>query len=108
MLWLAASVGLNVYLQVVVVRSPILGALGGGLILMTWFYLLCAGLLIGGELNAVLRARRKHRRLAALARPPRGAGAAAPVAAESAATLRAEPRREEAAARTALLRPEPR
>jgi membrane protein len=56
-LWLGASVGFNVYLQVVVKSSPLLGALGGGLILMTWLYLLCLGLLLGAELNAVLLAR---------------------------------------------------
>ena len=60
-LWLAASVGFNVYLQVVIRTSPLLGALGGGLILMTWFYLLCLGLLIGAELNAILLARRAAR-----------------------------------------------
>lgn len=60
-LWLGASVGLNIYLKVVVVRSPILGSLGGAFILMTWFYLLAAALLIGGELNAILRARARHR-----------------------------------------------
>ena len=59
--WLAASVGFNVYLELVVRSSPVLGALGGGLILMTWFYLLCLGLLAGAELNAVLLARRAHR-----------------------------------------------
>jgi membrane protein len=59
--WLAASVGFNVYLQVVVKSSPLLGALGGGLILMTWFYLLCLGLLVGAELNAILLARRACR-----------------------------------------------
>ena len=59
--WLAASVGFNVYLETVVRSSPVLGALGGGLILMTWFYLLCLGLLAGAELNAVLLARRAHR-----------------------------------------------
>jgi len=59
--WLAASVGFNVYLEIVVRSSPVLGALGGGLILMTWFYLLCLGLLAGAELNAVLLARRAHR-----------------------------------------------
>ena len=58
--WLAASVGFNVYLELVVRSSPVLGALGGGLILMTWFYLLCLGLLAGAELNAVLLARRAH------------------------------------------------
>lgn len=61
LLWLAASVGLNVYLTLVLRASPILGALGGGLILMTWFYLLCVALLAGAELNAVLRARRCSR-----------------------------------------------
>jgi membrane protein len=55
--WLAASVGFNVYLELVVRSSPVLGALGGGLILMTWFYLLCLGLLVGAELNAILLAR---------------------------------------------------
>jgi membrane protein len=59
--WLAASVGFNVYLELVVRASPLLGALGGGLILMTWFYLLCLGLLVGAELNAVLLARRAYR-----------------------------------------------
>jgi membrane protein len=59
--WLAASVGFNVYLEIVVRSSPVLGALGGGLILMTWFYLLCLGLLAGAELNAVLLARRTYR-----------------------------------------------
>ena len=59
--WLAASVGFNVYLQVVLTSSPLLGALGGGLILMTWFYLLCLGLLVGATLNAILLARRACR-----------------------------------------------
>ena len=61
LLWLAASVGFSYYLQLVVPKSPVLGALGGGLILMTWFYLLTLALLIGAELNAVLLARRSVR-----------------------------------------------
>ena len=61
LLWLAASYGLSVYLDVVVTSSPVFGALGGGLILMTWFYLLCVALLAGAELNAILLARRLHR-----------------------------------------------
>ena len=60
-LWLAASVGFNVYLSVALDTSPVFGALGGGLIVMTWLYLLCLGLLIGAELNAVLLARPAHR-----------------------------------------------
>ncbi len=61
LLWLAASWGLNLYLELVVTNSPIFGALGGGLILMTWFYLLCVALLAGAELNAILLARRRYR-----------------------------------------------
>ena len=60
-LWLAASYGLNVYLERVVTSSPVFGALGGGLILMTWIYLLCVALLAGATLNAILLARRRHR-----------------------------------------------
>ena len=61
LLWLAASYGLNLYLELAVAGSPILGALGGGLILMIWFYLLSVSLLAGAELNAILLARRQHR-----------------------------------------------
>jgi membrane protein len=60
-LWLVASVAFSSYLKVVVPASPVLGALGGGLILMTWIYLLCLSLLIGAELNATLIARRAAR-----------------------------------------------
>ncbi len=60
-LWLAASDAFNAYLSLVVPRSPLLGALGGGLILMTWFYLLCLSLLIGAEVNAVRTAHRVAR-----------------------------------------------
>jgi len=56
-LWLLASVGFNIYLSFALGTSPVFGALGGGLILMTWLYLLCLGLLFGAELNAVLLAR---------------------------------------------------
>jgi membrane protein len=58
-LWIAASLGFSSYLALVVPRSPVLGALGGGLLLMTWFYLLFLSLLIGAELNATLLARRR-------------------------------------------------
>lgn len=60
-LWLAATYGLNAYLTAVVPASPLFGALGGGLILMFWFYLLCVALLAGAELNGVLAARRRYR-----------------------------------------------
>ena len=58
-LWMVASVGFNVYLRLALPASPVLGALGGGLILMTWLYLLCLGLLIGAEVNAVRMAHRE-------------------------------------------------
>jgi membrane protein len=61
LLWLLASYGLNLYLEAAVSASPVFGALGGGLILMSWFYLLCVALLSGAELNAILLARRRHR-----------------------------------------------
>lgn len=60
-LWLAASVAFSTYLGLVVPRSPILGALGGGLILMTWLYLLALSILAGAELNATLLARKAAR-----------------------------------------------
>jgi membrane protein len=60
-LWLAASLGFSSYLGLVVPKSPVLGALGGGLILMTWFYLLFLSLLIGAELNATLLVRKRLR-----------------------------------------------
>jgi len=60
-MWVAASLGFSSYLALVVPRSPLLGALGGGLILMTWFYLLFLSLLAGAELNATLLARKRVR-----------------------------------------------
>jgi membrane protein len=63
---LAASAALNVYLRLVAAANPVLGSLGGGMILLLWLYLLSLGLLIGGELNAVLRDRRRKPLLPAL------------------------------------------
>jgi membrane protein len=51
---LMASAGLNVYLTVVESANPVLGSLGGGLILLVWLYVFNLGLLIGGELNAIM------------------------------------------------------
>lgn len=56
-LWLSASIGFNIYLELTRDSSPVFSALGGGLIIITWLYLLCFGLLVGAELNAVLLAR---------------------------------------------------
>lgn len=54
-LWLVVSLGLNIYLQVAADANPVLGVLGGGLILLVWLYLLSISLLLGGELNPVLQ-----------------------------------------------------
>ena len=53
-LWVVVSYGFHLYLVVVAGGNPVLGAFGGGAILMTWIYLLSLALLLGGELNATL------------------------------------------------------
>lgn len=67
-LWGAASAGFRVYLGFAAATNPVLGAFGGGAIVMIWVYLLSLSLLLGGELNATLlqrrRARPEHRQLA--------------------------------------------
>jgi membrane protein len=57
-LWLLATGGFSLYLRIVGERNPVLGAFGGGAIIMIWAYLLSIALLIGGELNAILEERR--------------------------------------------------
>jgi len=60
-LWLVASAGFRTYLGVVAGGNPVLGAFGGGAIVMVWVYLLTLSLLLGGELNAVLRSAGRDR-----------------------------------------------
>jgi membrane protein len=57
-LWLLMTGGLSLYLRLAAQTNPVLGALGGGLILLIWLYLLSLALLIGGEVNAELARRR--------------------------------------------------
>jgi membrane protein len=57
-LWVAASAGMRLYVEVAAERNPVLGAFGGGIIVMLWAYLLSFALLLGGEVNAVLHDRR--------------------------------------------------
>lgn len=59
-LWVVASFGFHFYLVLVAGRNPVLGAFGGGVIVMTWVYLLSLALLLGGELNATLDGARGH------------------------------------------------
>lgn len=67
-LWLLGSGGFHLYLVLVTDGNPILGAFGGGVIVMMWVYLLSLALLLGGQLNAVLLS---HGRPAPLARRPK-------------------------------------
>lgn len=60
LLWVLASAGLRLYVQLAADRNPVLGAFGGGVIVMLWVYLLSIALLLGGELNALLHERRGH------------------------------------------------
>ena len=59
-LWLLATIGLRLYLQVLGSSNPVLGALGGPLILLLWLYLLALGLLIGAEVAQQFRLRRSE------------------------------------------------
>ena len=60
-LWGAASAGFRVYLGFAASSNPVLGAFGGGAIVMIWIYLLSFALLLGGELNATRLQRRRNR-----------------------------------------------
>lgn len=54
LLWLAASVGLRIYLSVFNTYTAAYGSLGAVMILMLWFYLFGLAILVGGQLNSVL------------------------------------------------------
>jgi len=56
--WIAVTIGFRAYLAVAGSANQVLGALGGALIVLVWLYLLGLGLLVGGELNAILAVRR--------------------------------------------------
>lgn len=74
-LWLLATGGFRLYLEIVAGENPVLGAFGGGAIVMTWVFLLSLGLLLGGELNAVLAERARNR---PRGQEPAGTGPSAP------------------------------
>lgn len=58
--WLVVSLGFRLYLRVAAQGNEVFGALGGALTMLLWLYLLGIGLLLGGELNAVLAHRRQR------------------------------------------------
>jgi membrane protein len=51
------SVGFRVFLEVAAEGNQVFGVLGGALSVLFWIYLLGIGLLLGGELNAILNGR---------------------------------------------------
>lgn len=60
-LWLLATAGLRIYLDIAAAGNQIFGVLGGGLIMLIWLYLLSLGLLVGAELNSVLAEMKRER-----------------------------------------------
>lgn len=60
-LWLAASLGFRVYLGYFGYYSRIYGSLGAVILLLLWFYLTGAAILIGGEVNSEVVARESAR-----------------------------------------------
>jgi membrane protein len=51
-LWLAVSLGFRLYLRYFNTYNAVYGSLGAVIILMFWFYLTGAAILIGGEVNS--------------------------------------------------------
>lgn len=52
------TIALRLYLESAAAANPVLGTLGGSIVAVLWLYFLALGLLIGGEVNAVLEQRR--------------------------------------------------
>jgi membrane protein len=65
--WLAASLGLRVYVHYFNNYSATYGSLGTVIILLTWFYLSGLMLLLGGEINSEIEAAVHAKKLAAMA-----------------------------------------
>jgi membrane protein len=59
-LWVLFSAGLRLYVEIAEQGNAVFGALGGVLIVLLWFWLLSLAVMIGGEVNHVLLARRSH------------------------------------------------
>jgi membrane protein len=57
-LWLTFSVAFRLYLELAQAGNAVFGALGGALIVLLWLWLLALAVLLGGELNQILREER--------------------------------------------------
>ena len=62
--WATATALLPIYVSVAARFSPTLGSLGGGLILLSWLYLMMLSLFLGAEINSARRSSRPPRRQA--------------------------------------------
>jgi membrane protein len=51
-LWLAGSLGFRLYLTYFDTYNAVYGSMGSVIILMLWFYLTRAAILVGGEINS--------------------------------------------------------
>jgi membrane protein len=52
--WLLVSLGFRLYLALAAEGNQVFGVLGGALSVLFWLYLLGIGLLVGGEVNAII------------------------------------------------------
>lgn len=52
LLWIAASLGLQMYLKVAGSFNETYGALGGAIVILLWLYVTGTAILVGGEINA--------------------------------------------------------
>lgn len=68
--WLAASIGLRIYLHYFDSYSVTYGSLGAVIILLTWFYITGLTLLAGAEINSEIQAVLAERRLKASGEVP--------------------------------------
>ncbi len=59
-IWIAVSIGLKIYLQFFNNYNATYGSLGAVIILLLWFYLTGAAILIGAEINAVIEDAAAH------------------------------------------------
>ncbi|HEY9555921.1 MAG TPA: YihY/virulence factor BrkB family protein [Acidimicrobiales bacterium] len=59
-LWALLSLGFRAYLALAPGANQVFGSLGGALIVLLWIYLLALGLLVGGEVNAILLNRQRE------------------------------------------------
>ncbi len=71
--WLAASIGLRIYLHYFPSYSATYGSLGAVIILLTWFYITGLMLLAGAEINSEIQAAITEKRLKEGGQLPQGA-----------------------------------